>query len=70
MAIIPQLDPEPQLSCGAQPIGNSYMLLTAQDERDHLVRDAMQISALNKFLTQHGSPHWISDDNFSFQHWA
>ena len=69
-AIIPQLDPELQLPRGAQPIGGGYVLLTAWDEKDHLVRDTMQICVLIKFFMQHRHPHWISGDKFSLQRWA
>ncbi|KIL54551.1 hypothetical protein M378DRAFT_18778 [Amanita muscaria Koide BX008] len=68
--IVPELDPEPPLTRGAQPIGDGYVLLTAHDEEERLVRDVMQINALINFFTQHGKPERISDGKFSLERWA
>ncbi|KIL55864.1 hypothetical protein M378DRAFT_90191, partial [Amanita muscaria Koide BX008] len=68
--IVPELDPEPPLTHGAQPIGDGYVLLTAHDEEERLVRDVMQINALINFFTQHGKPERISDGKFSLERWA
>jgi hypothetical protein len=69
-AIIPELHPEPPLPRNAKPIGNGYVLLTARDEQDHLITDAMQVHALIDFFTRHGKPERISDGKISLQRWA
>ncbi|KIL54866.1 hypothetical protein M378DRAFT_30089, partial [Amanita muscaria Koide BX008] len=71
-AIIPDLDPEPLLPRGAEPIGDGYVLLTARDDKDHSITDVIQIRALINFFVQNGEPERICPDigKFSLQRWA
>ena len=74
-AVIPELDHELPLPRGAETIGDGYVLLTARDDKDHLISDVMQIRALKKFFAENeeremDEPERISDGTFSLERWA
>lgn len=74
-AVIPELDHELPLPHSTEPIGDGYVLLTARDDKDHLISDVMQIHALKKFFAENeewemDEPKRISDGTFSLECWA